>query len=118
MTDVSFHDYAKLDAAGRAALLKRSETDLTFFLDKVGPIIEAVRTEGDAALVRFARDLDKARQLEVNRALFDFGDMALGQANALPKRILGQRLCDACLPKAGRYFFDAHVHLSVLVYDP
>ena len=60
MTDVSFHDYARLDAEGRAALLKRSETDLTFFLDKVGPIIEAVKTEGDAALYRFARDLDKS----------------------------------------------------------
>lgn len=75
MTDVSFHDYAKLDAAARAALLKRSETDLTFFLDKVGPIIEAVKSEGDAALHRFARDLDKAEvkpgALKATEAEFD-----------------------------------------------
>jgi histidinol dehydrogenase len=60
MTRVSFHDYAALDAEGRAALLKRSETDLSSFIERVQPIIEAVRNEGDAALVRFARDLDKA----------------------------------------------------------
>jgi histidinol dehydrogenase len=61
MSDIcNFHELARLDAAGRAALLKRSETDLSGFLDKVRPIIEAVRLEGDAALVRFARDFDKA----------------------------------------------------------
>ncbi|PWE53490.1 histidinol dehydrogenase [Metarhizobium album] len=60
MSDVSFHDYATLSAEGKADLLKRSETDLSGFLDKVKPIIEAVKTEGDAALVRFARDFDKA----------------------------------------------------------
>ncbi|OJT96663.1 MAG: histidinol dehydrogenase, partial [Rhizobium sp. 63-7] len=60
MSDVSFHDYASLSAEGKADLLKRSETDLSGFLDRVKPIIEAVKTEGDAALVRFARDFDKA----------------------------------------------------------
>ena len=38
----------------------RTETDLTPFLDKVRPIIAAVRAEGDAALARFARQFDKA----------------------------------------------------------
>ena len=42
------------------ALLRRSETDLSGFIEKVEPIIEAVRTEGDKALVRFAREFDKA----------------------------------------------------------
>ncbi|MEI8699661.1 MULTISPECIES: histidinol dehydrogenase [unclassified Mesorhizobium] len=60
MPNVSFHDLSQLDAAGRAALMRRSETDLSSFMEKAAPIIEAVRTEGDAALVRFARDLDKA----------------------------------------------------------
>lgn len=75
MSDVSFHELAKLGPAERAALLKRSEADLSFFLDKVGPIIEAVKTEGDAALYRFARDLDKSpvRQgaLKASEAEFD-----------------------------------------------
>lgn len=64
MPNVNFQVLADLGAAERADLLKRSETDLSGFLDKVRPIIEAVRTEGDAALVRFARDFDKATGLE------------------------------------------------------
>ncbi|MDQ0323681.1 histidinol dehydrogenase [Pararhizobium capsulatum DSM 1112] len=60
MSDVSFHDLSTLDAPSRAALLRRSETDLSGFMETVKPIIEAVRVEGDAALVRYARELDKA----------------------------------------------------------
>ena len=56
----SFHDLATLGADARAALLKRSESDLAGFVDRVRPIIEAVRSEGDAALLRYARDFDKA----------------------------------------------------------
>lgn len=72
---VSFHDLASLGPAERAALTRRSEADLSFFLDKVGPIIEAVRSEGDAALYRFARDLDKSPvapgALKASEAEFD-----------------------------------------------
>lgn len=60
MSDVSFHDLSRLTRDQRDALLKRSETDLSGFLEKVKPIVEAVRSEGDAALLRFARELDKA----------------------------------------------------------
>jgi histidinol dehydrogenase len=75
MPNVSYHDLSQLDAAGRAALMRRSETDLSGFMEKAAPIVEAVRTEGDAALVRFARDLDKAdidaSRLKVSPAEFD-----------------------------------------------
>jgi histidinol dehydrogenase len=75
MPNVSFHDLSQLDAASRAALMRRSETDLSGFMDKAAPIIEAVRTEGDAALVRFAREFDKAdlnaARLKVSPAEFD-----------------------------------------------
>lgn len=75
MPNVSFHDLSQLDAAARSALMRRSETDLSGFLEKAAPIIEAVRTEGDAALVRFARDFDKAdldaTQLKVSPTEFD-----------------------------------------------
>ncbi|MDX3927136.1 MAG: histidinol dehydrogenase [Shinella sp.] len=75
MSDVSFYELDKLDAEGRAALLRRSEADLSGFMEKVKPIIEAVRTEGDAALVRFARELDKADldagRLKASEAEFD-----------------------------------------------
>jgi len=75
MSDVSFHDLSTLDAQSRAALLRRSETDLSGVMETVKPIIEAVRTEGDAALVRYARDLDKAdldeSRLKATEAEFD-----------------------------------------------
>ena len=60
MTDVTFNDLADLNAAERAALTRRSETDLSDFSTRSEPIIEAVRTEGDAALARFGRDFDSA----------------------------------------------------------
>ncbi|WP_421853467.1 histidinol dehydrogenase [Oricola sp.] len=76
MSTVSFHETNKLTAEHYAALLKRSEADLSDFTKKVGPIIEAVRTEGDAALVRFGRDFDGAKPLtaetlKVSEAEFD-----------------------------------------------
>ena len=76
MSDVSFYEYASLSAEQRAALLKRSEVDLSSVIEKVKPIIEAVRTEGDVALARFARDLDKAANvtednLKASEAEFD-----------------------------------------------
>jgi histidinol dehydrogenase len=49
-----------LTAAQRAALLKRTENDLGPFLEKIIPIIEAVRLEGDKALSRFAEQFDGA----------------------------------------------------------
>ncbi|WP_192356149.1 histidinol dehydrogenase, partial [Mesorhizobium mediterraneum] len=82
MPNVSFHDLSQFDAASRAALMRRSETDLSSFMKKAAPIIEAVRTEGDAALVRFARDLNNAdlhaTGLKVSPAEFDaaFGMVA------------------------------------------
>jgi histidinol dehydrogenase len=57
---INLHNLATLDAAGRAQLLKRSEADIAPFLDKVRPIIEAVKQDGDAALARFAQEFDKS----------------------------------------------------------
>ena len=56
---INFHELATLTAQQRAKLQQRTETDLTAFEAKVRPIIDAVRTEGDEALARFARDFDK-----------------------------------------------------------
>ena len=49
-----------LSPAERAKLLRRAESDLSPYIEKVRPVIEAVRTEGDEALARFAREFDKA----------------------------------------------------------
>lgn len=75
MTEVSFHDYARLGPEARAALIRRSETDLSGFIAKAAPIVEAVRVEGDGALYRFARELDRAEVkpgcLKASAAEFD-----------------------------------------------
>lgn len=63
MSSVSFHELSNVSDAAYKALLRRSETDLSGFLEKVDPIIEAVRAEGDAALARFGRELDGAKGL-------------------------------------------------------
>jgi histidinol dehydrogenase len=57
---VSRFELARLSPVERARLLERAETDLAPFLDAVRPIIEAVRADGDEALVRFARELERA----------------------------------------------------------
>src|SRR5512134_1969958 len=58
--NVSLHELSKLSSAQRAQLLVRSEADLGPIIEKVKPIIAAVKAEGDEALARFAREFDKA----------------------------------------------------------
>jgi len=58
--NISFHRYASLDDAQKSALLQRTESDLSAFLAKVVPIIDAVRDEGDEALARFANEFDRS----------------------------------------------------------
>lgn len=57
---INVQHLADLSSEQRAALLTRSESDLAPFLEKVGPIIDAVRNEGDVALARFAREFDRS----------------------------------------------------------
>jgi histidinol dehydrogenase len=57
---INLHELAKLSPAQRRTLQQRTETDLSDFESKVRPIIQAVRSEGDEALARFAREFDKA----------------------------------------------------------
>jgi histidinol dehydrogenase len=56
----NLHRLSTLSPAKRLALLTRVETDLSDFVEKVRPILAAVRNEGDEALARFARQFDKA----------------------------------------------------------
>lgn len=57
---VAFHELAGMSAQQRELLLARTEDDLSEFMEKVAPIIEAVRIEGDEAIARFAREFDHA----------------------------------------------------------
>ncbi len=59
-TAINFLRLADLTAEQRSLLLRRTESDLTPFLEKVKPVIAAVKAEGDAALARFAREFDRA----------------------------------------------------------
>lgn len=74
-----------LTPAQRAGLLQRSEADLSAFFDKVRPIIEAVRTGGDAALAGLGREIDGAQgltagTLKASEAEFDAAFRALDPA--------------------------------------
>lgn len=60
MTQINFHELAKLSTAQREALLTRVEGDLSAFEEKVKPILAAVKNEGDVALARFANQFDKS----------------------------------------------------------
>lgn len=81
---ISFHHYNSLDAPQKEALLERTEGDLSPFMEKVAPIIEAVRAEGDAALARFAKEFDKspvtADSIAATPADFDAAHDALDPA--------------------------------------
>ncbi|MCL4157867.1 UNVERIFIED_CONTAM: hypothetical protein GTU68_011301, partial [Idotea baltica] len=57
---INFHDYPKLDERAQSSLLKRTESDIGSFVEKVKPIIAAVKDQGDAALVRFANEIDQS----------------------------------------------------------
>lgn len=58
MARINFHELEHLSSAERAALLTRAEADLSAFLEPARRIVEAVRDEGDAAIVRLAREID------------------------------------------------------------
>ncbi|WP_158803596.1 MULTISPECIES: histidinol dehydrogenase [unclassified Acidisoma] len=69
----NLHDLTAADQTP-PALFARTEADLTVFMDRAKPIIEAVRREGDAALRRFAHEFDHAPadlSLRVTEAEFD-----------------------------------------------
>jgi histidinol dehydrogenase len=58
--DVAVHDLALLSDGQRAKLLIRSENDLFRYLEGAAPIIQAVERDGDAALIKYALEFDKA----------------------------------------------------------
>ncbi|MEL6965967.1 MAG: histidinol dehydrogenase [Pseudomonadota bacterium] len=80
----ALHILTDLTVGERETLLARAEDDLAPFIAKVLPIIEAVKTEGDAALVRYAKEFDGADvtpdQLKADDAAFDAAYEALDPA--------------------------------------
>lgn len=78
---VELHELALMSGSERDQLLTRTEDDLSEFLDGVEPIIDAVRDEGDSALVRFAEQFDGAtltlQSLSVSEAEFQHASETL-----------------------------------------
>ena len=72
-TRIRFHNLDEISVDERNALLRRTESDLDQYVDSARSIIKAVETEGDQALVRFARDFDKA-DVSVDAIKADKGD--------------------------------------------
>ena len=73
-----------LDREARAGLTRRAAVDLAGHVERARPIVEAVRAEGDAALLRFAREFDgiemTRERLRVAPAAFDAARDAVPRA--------------------------------------
>lgn len=82
----NFHRLAEMTLVARKALLARTETDLSTYIEKVRPIIAAVREEGDEALARFARQFDQA-QVDAKAIAATEADFARA-AKTLPSQML------------------------------
>lgn len=78
---INVHELARLGPGQRRQLQQRVETDLTSFEAKVRPIVDAVRTGGDEALARFAREFDRApvqaSEIAATQADFEAAERAL-----------------------------------------
>ncbi len=57
---IQFMELAHLDTLQKQALLRRAETDITSLLPLAQEVINRVRSEGDAAVVEYARQFDAA----------------------------------------------------------
>ena len=68
MRDIALYDYDKMSAEARAALCLRAEDDLSDYITKVEPVIEAVRRDGDEAIARFIKEFDGA-DVDANQLL-------------------------------------------------
>lgn len=60
MSKINFYELKDLTTQDRENLLKRSSIALDEFKERVKPVIQAVKEEGDEAIVKFAKVFDKA----------------------------------------------------------
>ena len=77
----ALHILSELDTEQRDNLLQRAETDLSDYLERAGEIIEAVRKEGDDAVLRFTREIDGVdlaeKGLVVSEEEFDVAEKSI-----------------------------------------
>lgn len=69
---IHFYELSTMDTAQRARLLRRAEIQIGELVERVRPIVEAVRDRGDDALIEFTGRFDRVQldidQLRVSRA--------------------------------------------------
>src|SRR5216684_1187048 len=69
---IHFYELSTMDTAQRARLLRRAEIQIDELVERVRPIVRAVRDRGDAALLEYMERFDGVRltadRLRVNRA--------------------------------------------------
>lgn len=72
---IHFYELSTLDAAQRSRLLRRAELQIDELVERVRPIVQAVRERGDEALLDFTARFDRVQlaphQLRVSRAEID-----------------------------------------------
>jgi histidinol dehydrogenase len=69
---IHFYELSTMDTAQRARLLRRAEIQIDDLVERVRPIVDAVRDRGDDALIEFTGRFDRVQlgvdQLRVSRA--------------------------------------------------
>jgi histidinol dehydrogenase len=69
---IHYYELSRLDAAQRTRLLRRAEVQIDALVERVRPILQAVRARGDAALLEFTERFDRVQlspqQLRVSHA--------------------------------------------------
>jgi histidinol dehydrogenase len=69
---IHFYELSTMDTAQRARLLRRAEIQIDELVERVRPVVEAVRDRGDDALIEFTGRFDRVQlgieQLRVSRA--------------------------------------------------
>src|SRR5258707_217678 len=63
---INFYELSTMDTAQRARLLRRAEIQIDELVERVRPIVEAVRDRGDDALIEFTGRFDRV-QLDVDQ---------------------------------------------------
>ncbi len=68
---IHFYELSSMNPAQRARLLRRAETQIDALIERIRPIVQAVRERGDEALIEFTARFDRVQltpgQLRVSR---------------------------------------------------
>ncbi len=82
---MNIYYWNRMDVDEKAAVMRRCEQDIKSLQATVAPIVDAVRNDGDSALVRFTEEFDcvqlKSAQFKVKKKEFDEAE------ELLPKKI-------------------------------